>query len=304
MSGNCSHTPLSVEVYEAVVAVCGETLYWKRTLKRIFRQAGVAQTAIDRYEDLSKFQMARAVLDALDSAGNRGAKVQRNIVNALANLAQPEDRVPDVSAGRRALEHLRIVAKAQSLLVDPEDEQRRQRQEAAAAERLAVSQRAGTMLDLQDRFRAMHGPSTDKQGRGYALERLLRDLFRLHELDYNASYKTETDQIDGSVVVDAFTYLLEARWRDKPAADAELGGLAHKVERRLDATRGMFVSMAGFRDEAVSLYRLAKENRLILVDGQDLSLVLEGRFDLLDALREKIRAAATLGEPYLRLTEL
>jgi hypothetical protein len=294
---------LSTDVYEAVVAVCGETLYWKRTLKRIFRQAGVSQTAIDRYEALGKFQMARAVLDALDNAGPRGAQVQRNLVNALANLAQPEDGVPDLAAGRQALEHLRAVAKAKSLLVDPEEEQRRQRQETAAAERLERSQREAKMLELRNQFRALHG-SDNKQARGYALERLLRDLFRVHELDFNASYKTETDQIDGSLVVDAFTYLLEARWRTKPAADAELGGLTHKVERRLDATRGLFLSMAGFRDEAVNLYRLAKENRLILMDGQDLSLILEGHFDLLDALREKIRTAATLGEPYVRLAEL
>ncbi len=38
--------------------------------------------------------------------------------------------------------------------------------------------------------------------------------------------------------------------------------------------------------------------------SQDLSLILEQRFDLLDALREEVRAAATLGEPYLRLAEL
>jgi hypothetical protein len=60
----------------------------------------------------------------------------------------------------------------------------------------------------------------------------------------------------------------------------------------------------GFRDEATAQYRQAKENRLILVDGQDLQLILEGRFDLLDALREKVKAAATRGEPYLRLATL
>jgi hypothetical protein len=62
--------------------------------------------------------------------------------------------------------------------------------------------------------------------------------------------------------------------------------------------------MAGFRLDAVELYRRSKDNRLVLVDGQDLSLILEGRFDLLDALREKVCAAATLGEPYLRLADM
>jgi hypothetical protein len=198
---------------------------------------------------------------------------------------------------------LRAVATAQAVLVDPEDERRRQRREQARQAQADRSARQESIVALHGRFLEMRS-MTDTHARGYELEHLLRDLFRLHELDYTASYKTETDQIDGSVVIDAFTYLIEARWRANPAADGELGGLAHKVERRLDATRGMFISMAGFRGEAVDLYRRAKDNRLVLVDGQDLSLILEGRFDLLDALREKVRAAATLGEPYLRVAEL
>lgn len=62
--------------------------------------------------------------------------------------------------------------------------------------------------------------------------------------------------------------------------------------------------MAGFREEAVQLYRLAKENRLILMDGQDLAWVLEGRIGFADALRAKVGAATIQGNPYLRLTTL
>jgi hypothetical protein len=156
---------------------------------------------------------------------------------------------------------------------------------------------------LNDTFRAL-GSETDKQRRGYAVEKLLAALFRLAELEYRGSYKTETDQIDGAVTLDAFTYLIEARWRQSPASDTDLGGLAHKVERRIDATRGLFISMAGFRQEAVDLYRRSKDNRLVLLDGADVTWILDGRIDFVEALREKVRAASVQGDPFVPLWTL
>lgn len=93
-------------------------------------------------------------------------------------------------------------------------------------------------------------------------------------------------------------------WRKEQAADVQLAGLSNKVERRINSTRGMFISTAGFRDEAVALYRMAKESRLILMDGQDLALILDGRIELPDALRAKVTAAALRGEPFQKLADI
>lgn len=62
--------------------------------------------------------------------------------------------------------------------------------------------------------------------------------------------------------------------------------------------------MAGFRPAAVDRYRQAKENRLVLLDGGDLAWTLEGRFDLTDALRAKVRAASIQGDPYVSVHSL
>lgn len=174
------------------------------------------------------------------------------------------------------------MAQASNLLVSPEDLARakRRRKAASAAEDAGV--RRDQLAALHRTFLELHAES-DRQKRGYAFEKLLTALFRHAELEYHGSYKTETDQVDGALTLDAFTYLIEARWRQAPAADTELGAFAHKVERRIDATRGLFISMAGFRAEAVDLYRRAKDNRLVLVDGADLAWILEGRFDFAEA---------------------
>lgn len=295
--------PVPYPVYEAAVAVAGEALYWKGSLERILRAAGVAQKTYDRYQHLSKYQILRNVWGDLDGVGKNGRLVQHQIVKALASLDAPDPKAPDREAGARAIAELRRLATQAHILVSPQDAERQARRAAAADAASQASIRRERLEALHTEFIALHALD-DAQRRGYAFEKLLSGMFRLSELEYHGSYKTETDQIDGAVTLDSFTYLLEARWRKELAADADLGALTHKVERRLDATRGLFVSMAGYRDEAVNLYRLAKENRLVLVDGQDLTWILEGRISLVEGLREKVRAATVEGEPFLRLATL
>lgn len=300
---NASVDAVPFPVFEAAVRVAGEALHYKDSLKQIMRNCGVSENGYARYSDLSKYQIFRNIWDDLSSAGTRGRTVQRKLIVALANLDGPHNKAPDPAAGRQAIDDLRRLATQAKLLVAPEDLERQKRRQMAAAVAEQTSSKRAELAALNDTFRALHSEA-DKQRRGYALEKLLSALFRLGELDYHGSYKTETDQVDGAVTLDAFTYLIEARWRQAPAADAELGGLAHKVERRIDATRGLFISMAGFRQEAIDLYRLAKENRLVLVDGADLAWILDGRIDLSEALRAKVRAASIQGEPFVSLFTL
>lgn len=306
-TSKCGHAvsvePVPYPVYEAAVAVAGEALHWKQSLERIVRASGVAQKTYDRYQHLSKYQILRNIWGDLDAVGNKGRIVQHRIVKALANLDAPDPKAPDRAAGARALAELRRLATEAQMLVSPEEAERQARRAAAADAANEISIRRERLEALRQEFLALHALG-DKQRRGYAFEKLLSGMFRLSELEYRGAYKTATDQIDGAVTLDSFTYLLEARWRKERAADAELGALTHKVERRLDATRGLFVSTAGYRDEAVNLYRLAKENRLVLVDGQDLAYILEGRISLVEGLREKVRAATIEGEPLLRLATL
>lgn len=300
---NASVEPVPFPVFEAAVRVAGEALHWKSSLKQILRNSGVSENGYARYSDLSKYQIFRHIWDDLANAGARGRKVQHNMIAALANLDGPDPKAPDPAAARKAIADLRRLAQQANLLVSPEDLAREERRRAAASKAQEVSAKRKQLAALNETFRGLHSEA-DKQKRGYAFEKLLAALFRLAELEYHGSYKTETDQIDGALTLDAFTYLIEARWRHSPASDSDLGGLAHKVERRIDATRGLFISMAGFRQEAVNLYRRSKDNRLVLVDGADLTWILEGRIDFVEALREKVRAASVQGDPFVPVSTL
>ncbi|NNG38300.1 hypothetical protein HJ588_03300 [Flexivirga sp. ID2601S] len=295
--------PIPLSVFEAAVQVAGSALHYKSSLKQLLRNCGVSENGAERYSDLTKYQIFRNTWGDLDRDGVSGRKVQHRLVTALANLDKPDPNVPDVAAGRRSIAELRRLAQQAQLLVTPADLARAERRKAAAAEAADSTSKREQLAALNDAFQILHRQA-DKQRRGYDLEKLLSALFRWAELDYHGSYKTETDQIDGAITLDSFTYLIEARWRDEVAMATDLAAFADKVERRIDATRGLFISMAGFRPAAVDRYRQAKENRLVLFDGADLAWVLEGRFDFTDALRAKVRAASIQGDPYISVNRL
>jgi hypothetical protein len=75
------------------------------------------------------------------------------------------------------------------------------------------------------------GPLTarDHQARGYKLEKILRQLFELFDLDPKASFKIVGEQIDGAFTFDKTDYLLEAKWQQEPVCAADLDVLAGRL---------------------------------------------------------------------------
>lgn len=66
-----------------------------------------------------------------------------------------------------------------------------------------------------------------------------------------------------------------------------------KVEGKLESTRGIFVSVPGFRPEVASKFN--GRSNLVLLDGEHLVMVLEGRLSLPDLLEKVISRAAHEG---------
>jgi hypothetical protein len=138
--------------------------------------------------------------------------------------------------------------------------------------------------------------SHDKQARGFKLEKLLRELFLLFDLDPKASFRIQGEQIDGSFFFENSDFLFEAKWHDSLISAEALDAFAAKVERKFDA-KGLFLSVSGFTEDGVKAHSAGKKI-LLLMDGGDLAAVLEGRIDLKQLLANKRRHAARTGDIY------
>jgi restriction endonuclease Mrr len=145
--------------------------------------------------------------------------------------------------------------------------------------------------------------SKEPQKRGYKLETILKDLFELFDLDPKASFKIAGEQIDGAFSFEGTDYLIEAKWQEKPLSAADIDIFSQKLSRKLDNTLGIYISINGYTSDAVQTVSSGRRT-VILMDGQDLTAVLENRIDLVQLLLRKRKTAAETGNIYLTINEI
>lgn len=291
---------MPVEVVEAAVQVCGTAFHYKAQLRSVLVASGAPGEMFDRWdaEGLNKFKIARHVLTDLGGRGTAGQAIVHRVVSELANMTKPHPTAPDQHAGRQAIADLKSLAVARRVLVDADTAERTARRQEHERRVSAGKARQDALAGLSGRLAAMTASKDSAQRRGYDLERWLADLFAAFELEYRPSYRSPHEQVDGAFDYKSFTYLVEARWRTATPGAGDLADFKMKVDGKLESTRGVFVSMAGY-DQAVVDYFMGAarggRNNLLLVDGQDLALITQGHVTLQDALDYKIQAASQEG---------
>jgi hypothetical protein len=302
-TSNAQALPFAVR--RALVQACGRVFYYKGGLLELFVSAGVPAPMVQRYidEELVKFQIARNVLDDLDTRGPSGHRIQNQVLDAILGLDGPADEGADEKEAKKALEDLRKAA-GRSLSSDKAAAAhaavaaRKQKEEL---QRRATKRQAEKVEALFSEFIEMSAMN-DHQKRGYALEGFLKNLFHASDLDYRGSYKVGVEQIDGAFKHASRDFLVEARWREEPPGASDLYAFAYKVEGKLQGTLGLFISMVPPRDEVLDQVATVTKNVLIM-DGSDMALILEGRFTLPEALEIKRRRAAHEGKLFARLAD-
>ena len=139
----------------------------------------------------------------------------------------------------------------------------------------------------------------DAQTRGYQLEKLLPRMFLLFDIDARGSFRITGEQIDGAFSFDGTDYIVEAKWQTALVTLADIRAFAGKVNHRLDNTLGLFVSMNGFQENAITILNGQGRSQVILMDGADLMAVLQDRVTLPTVLTRKRQHAAQTGNVYL-----
>ena len=145
--------------------------------------------------------------------------------------------------------------------------------------------------------------SDDPHGRGFKLEKILKSLFEIFDLDPKASFKIVGEQIDGAFSFDKTDYLFEAKWTKELVSIEDLDAFSGKLSRKLENTLGLFLSINGFSVDAIKAHTTGRK-LMILMDGSDLMAILEGRIDLIELLYRKKRYASQTGNIYLRIHEI
>ncbi|MCG7861595.1 MAG: hypothetical protein JAZ18_04290 [Candidatus Thiodiazotropha endolucinida] len=222
-------------------------------------------------------------------------------VTDFSHLKKLEDGNKKAKEAEAAVEALRAQLKGHQ---DIEEEQKKseERRKNAHKKLMQVNAVQEELDKLKTEFYLLVS-SDNPQQRGYSLEKVLKGLFGLFDLDPKASFKITGEQIDGAFSFEGTDYLLEAKWQQEPVAAKDLDGMAGKLSRKLENTLGLFLSVNGFSEDAVKVHSSGRR-LVILMDGSDLMAVLEGRIDLVQLLLRKRRKASETGNIYLRIHEI
>lgn len=161
-----------------------------------------------------------------------------------------------------------------------------------------AARRAAALVLLEKQLNQLHAMD-NRQAAGLQLETLLTELFDVFGLEPGQGFRVRGEQIDGSFVLDQDVYLLEAKWEKSLIDIKELYTFRTKVEGKSSMTRGLFLSMSGFSDEALAALTTGKQPTFILMGGVDLYDVATGQVALDALLRAKVRHLAETGTPFI-----
>jgi hypothetical protein len=252
-----------------------------------------------------KVRIASNIIDELVAMGDKGLGPMRRLLKAVAtmsafdHLSRLEDGPRKAQAARDSVARLRKVISShdKDVLGQEKNHQTQPSQPVAS-----VRRRNDEIQRLQQQFFELVTVE-DHRHRGLLFEPFLRDLFAAHDLDPRGSFRVTGEQIDGAFEFEATQFLLEARWEKTPQGVGALDAFAKKVDRRLENTLGLFISLQGFSEDGLAAFRHTRSS-IVLMDGEDLAVVLQGLVDFRELLKRKIRHAAHKGDPYLRARDV
>ena len=151
------------------------------------------------------------------------------------------------------------------------------------------------LLDLNRRFRELTEDSYTPQQRGFELERLFFDLLNFAEFEHARPYRTPNgEQIDGHFRYEKFDYLVEVKWTAEPTKQRDLAVFDGKIRGKAQSTRGFCLAANGFDNDTVNKFS-GDAPRIVLMTGEDLAIVLDGRLPFFDVMKAKVDAIVRYG---------
>lgn len=283
--------------------------YWYKADLRSFLSATLSRPEIlsrVNWEDYKR----NIVSSLVDLLARNHETFQADLMRLMTEVARIDDfshlhRLEDgATKAKQAKSSITALRKFVGKLPDDDAEQKviEERRKAAYEAMIKTTGVRDKLKELTQEYVKLLG-SDEPQRRGYRLEKILRDLFMLFDLDPRASFKATGEQIDGAFTFQSTDYLLEAKWQQQPVSADSLDSLAGKLSRKLDNTLGLYLSINGYSEDGVRAHSSGRR-LILLMDGSDLMAVLEGRIDLIQLLLRKRRHAAQTGSIYLRIHEV
>jgi len=153
------------------------------------------------------------------------------------------------------------------------------------------------LRELIDEYGQMHRlKAMTPQRRGQRFNDFIADLLRCWGLGRVEANVRSVGEIDVTFAVDGARFILEAKWEQGPIDFGALAKFRGRIIQRLAGTRGVFLSMSGYTDEAQSDLLRGQQPDMLLLDRTHLEAMLSGLFSPGDLLAALLDRASYCGE--------
>ena len=280
-------------------------IFWKKEELQDFAKLSLENPAIigTINWDLTKRESVKELIERMI---NRQDLYKNDLMNLITSVAEmtdfshlkfwDEDGTKTKKA-KDSVDKLRNLTKGY-FQISKEQEEAKQRK-IETEKRITKNKTLESELnDLKNQFYEI-ASITSNQKRGFALEKFLYELFLLYDLAPKGSFKNYGKQIDGAFTFDGNDYLMEAKW-SKQVDRGELASFCYKVETKFKTVVGLLITIDGITKEALS----PDFKSIIIMDGSDLMVILEGRVSFPDLLLRKRRKAIETGKIYVNYQNL
>ena len=286
-------------VKEKMVSLSGACFWFWNNFYSFLNSCGVQESIYNLYskDTYKKYDVMRNVLEYLENKND--IETINNLISGFYKLngAIDKDNLDDNKAKSLLKEFKDIVG------TDPIEIELEKR--AINKKRQETQQNINNKVLFDNELEKLNKTFLDlfslnsitPQQRGFKLEALFAELLRINEFEYHKSYVLEGEQIDGYFKYEKFDYLVELKWTVEITKQKDLSIFDGKLRGKGQSTRGLFLSINGFDENAIN--KFSNDNpRIILMNGEDLTYILNGSKLFYDVLKAKLDAFVRMGNIY------
>jgi hypothetical protein len=288
----------------------------KKDVAVFFRGAGVTSPILTELaarirndpNNISKYEIARTILVALNEKGEVFLRERREIVRRVTQWEDFSTSWPDDQLKARGLvAQIRQLVEVKDAFTRMNQEREVERSLRLAEERTkqeGIQKRRDELTAIKKELSTLFTQS-NPQKRGKTLETVLNRLFEVSGILVREAFTVVgsegegiVEQIDGLVDIDGRLYLVEMKWWNQ-AIGQEISQHIVRLYSRPEA-HGIYISASGYTAPAVTVCKeaLHQGKMMVLCELREIVLLLEHDQDIKDFLQKKINAAIVHKNPY------
>jgi len=305
------------DLFQLLVQVIPKLCRSKNDVLLFFKGAGVdSSTLTDLWQQvkenrtsISKYDIARTVLDRLNQKGEATLRERREILKRVTEYEDfsgcwQNDQLAAMGLVAEVRKVLDVKDSFARMNIEREKE-RKKHQKKYESQLLELEERRAELASIKnDLFSLFSVPDEAKKKRGTLLEGVLNRLFKADGILVREAFQLVGEegegviaQIDGVAEIDGYLYLVEMKWWAKPLGKIEVSPHLVNVFNR-GHVGGILISASGYTKAAITVCKEALSQKVIvLCELDEIVTMLERQASLKEFLKAKLNAAAVEKKP-------